>query len=290
VVNITDKYEDAVFDDRDLSVVVTTFKQLGFALYSLNNYLKKQNAINEQLRKEIDELKESVEQGKKFSSLGKLVGGLVHEINNPLDGIIRYLNLSLDCMEEEGSSKEYLLEAKKGVSRIAQFVRSLLDFTWSLSSHLTEIDVNQMLEEALFLFNYYFTSYNIHLEKNLSADMPRVAAREGIKIVFNNIIRNACEAMKQTGGTFTVSTCVKNGKVEICFTDTGRGIPQDIKDRIFEPFFTTKNMGEGSGLGLAICQEIVQSYQGKISVRSKEGKGTVFLIQLPRIKEVNPGN
>jgi signal transduction histidine kinase len=186
----------------------------------------------------------------------------------------------LDYLEEDNIVREYLLEAKNGLNRIAQFVRSLLDFCWSLSSQEREVDINRAVDEALFLFNYYFASYNIKVEKYFSCDLPRVAS-QGLKIAFNNIIKNACEVMKQSGGKLVVSTLIKDGSAEIKFTDTGGGISPEIRKKIFEPFFTTKSMGEGSGLGLAISQEIVQHYGGKILVESEERWGSTFIIQLP---------
>jgi len=242
VLNLTEK-EDGVFDDQDLNTVLEICKNLGIAMYALKNYLKKQKEDKERLLKEIENLKKVIDHSQKFSSLGKLVGGFIHEINNPLDGIIRYINLSLDCLEEESIVKEYLFEAKQGLNRIARFIRSLLDFCWSLSSSQNSIDINRALEESLFLFNYYFHRYRI-------------------EVLF-------------------ISTQIEGGRIKIVFKDTGCGIPEEIKEKIFEPFFTTKKIGEGSGLGLAISYEIIQRYQGKIFVESEKNQGATFVIELP---------
>ena len=278
VVNITDKFK-GTFDHKDLRVVVTISMYLGIALHSLKNYLEEQKRRNEELTKELGNLKKSAEQSKKLSSLGKVVGGLVHEINNPLDGVIRYFNLAFDCVEEEGLVKEYLQEAKAGLARIATIVRSLLDFCWSLSPQEGQIDTNRVIEESLFLFSHYIVSKNIEVKKYLAPQLPKLPDYR-LKLVFNNIIKNACEAMRR-GGTLIVYTAVNNSFVEIRFKDTGQGIAPELQSRIFEPFFTTKNMGEGSGLGLAISYEIVQRYKGNIFVESEPEKGTTFIIQLP---------
>ena len=278
VLNLTEK-EDGVFDDQDLNTVLEICKNLGIAMYALKNYLKKQKEDKERLLKEIENLKKVIDHSQKFSSLGKLVGGFIHEINNPLDGIIRYINLSLDCLEEESIVKEYLFEAKQGLNRIARFIRSLLDFCWSLSSSQNSIDINRALEESLFLFNYYFHRYRIEVKKFFSP-LPKVLDR-GLRVVFNNIIKNACDAMKESGGELFISTQIEGGRIKIVFKDTGCGIPEEIKEKIFEPFFTTKKIGEGSGLGLAISYEIIQRYQGKIFVESEKNQGATFVIELP---------
>jgi len=242
---------------------------------------KKQKELNESLTKELENLKKSFDHYKKFYSLGKLVGSLVHEINNPLDGVIRYVNLAFDRLEEDGITKEYLEEVKRGLNRIAKLVKSLLDFSWSLSPQEGTIDINQTIEESLYMLNHWVIAYNITVEKFYNPDLPKLPDYR-LKLVCNNIIKNACQAMKQ-GGTLNIYTALYNGYVEIRFKDTGEGISEDIQDKIFDPFFTTKSMGEGSGLGLAICYEIVQRYKGNISVESYPKKGTTFIIHLPKI-------
>ncbi len=284
VLNLTEK-EKGVFENKDLTTALKICENLGIAMYILKNYLKKQKEEKKRLLKEIENLKKVIDHSQKFSSLGKLVGGFIHEINNPLDGIIRYINLSLDCLEEESIVKEYLFEAKQGLNRIARFIRSLLDFCWSLSSSKNSIDINRALEESLFLFSYYFHRYNIEIRKEICTELPKITDR-GLKVVFNNIIKNACDAMKESGGELFISTQIEKGKIKIVFKDSGCGIPEDIKEKIFEPFFTTKKVGEGSGLGLAISYEIIQRYQGKIFVESKKGEGATFIVELPLKNEL----
>jgi len=280
VINLTDKPAGRAFNDKDLHAVLINCRYVGTALHILKRYLDNQKDLNQEFAKELEGLKRSVEGHKKFSSLGKFVGGLVHEINNPLDGVIRYVNLTLDSLKEDDISKEYLLEAKKGLNRIAKFVRSLLDFSWSLSSSGREADINKAVEECLFQFSQKFTSYNIRVEKMFCPDLPKMPDY-GLKIIFNNIIKNAVEAMEVRGGFLRISTVLVNGGLEIVFADTGKGIPVEVQGKIFDPFFTTKNMGEGSGLGLAISSEILDRYQGKISVESQENLGATLRITLP---------
>jgi len=279
VVNVTEKTAGGIFDGQDLKAVMDICHHLGIAVFNLKNYLDRQKEERDALLAQVALLEKNLEHSQKFSSLGKLVGGLVHEINNPLDGIIRYVNLACDCVQEEEVIKEYLTEARQGLKRIATTIRSLLDFSWSMSSSEGVIDVNRALEESLFTLRHYLSSHNIQVKKETALSLPKLPDYR-LKLVFDNIIKNACEAMKH-GGEFTVGTDFYDNMIKIRFSDTGDGIPRDIQEKIFEPFFTTKNMGEGSGLGMAISYEIVQRYQGTISIESEEGKGTTFTVRLP---------
>ena len=279
VVNVTDKSTGSAFDDKDLRIILNICKYLGLAFYSLESYLNKQKKMTEEISNELDRLKKSLGRSKKFSSLGKIVGGLVHEINNPLDGVIRYVNLTLGYLEEDGPAKEYLQEAKAGLVRIARIVRSLLDFSWSLSPQDGTIDINRTIEESLFAFNRLILTNNIEVKKFFNPELEQVPDFR-LKLVFNNIIKNACEAMND-GGILTIYTGNNEDGVQIIFQDTGEGIREDLQEKIFDPFFTTKKMGEGSGLGLAISHEIIQRYKGTIHLKSKPGEGTAFIIHIP---------
>lgn len=284
VVNITDKSRGETFDDSDLRIVLNISRYLGIALYSLKNYLEKQNRLNEKLNKEIEHLNKTIQHYEKFSSLGKLVGGLVHEINNPLDGIIRYVNLAFDCAEDDTPIKEYLREARNGLVRIAKVVRALLDFSWSLSVREGEVDINRAIKESLLIFNHNILANNIEVKTIFASDLPSLPDYN-LRLVFNNIIKNAYEAMKNRG-TLTIYTGINNGGIEIKVEDTGEGIPKDLHEKIFEPFFTTKCMGEGSGLGLAISYEIIKRYNGNITLESEPGEGSAFTIWLPVQKHI----
>ncbi|MCM8774101.1 MAG: ATP-binding protein [Candidatus Omnitrophica bacterium] len=282
VINITDKFDGAPFDNNDLNTVEKIANYLGIAIHSLNNYLKEQHRINEQFKKEIEELRASLTQLEKFASIGKMIGGFVHEVNNPLDGIIRYVNLALDCLDEDSLVKSYLTEAKKGLNRLVRFVKALLDFFWGLSLKDKEINILEAIEEAFLMRCNCFSLHNIKVEKFFPSSLPHISDF-GIKVVFDNIIKNACEAMKE-GGVLKVTVLLENGGIKISFKDNGVGIPKDIQEKIFEPFFTTKSMGEGAGLGLAISREIINRYRGKIYVESEVGKGSEFTVYIPLIK------
>jgi signal transduction histidine kinase len=265
VININDKASGKSFTLKDLRSVSL-----------ICNYIAPR--LCEDIQKPGDEEQDRL---KKFASIGKLVSGMAHELNNPLDGIIRFVNLSLECMDEEGIVREYLLNAKKGLNRIVNIIRALLDFAQSSSAVFNRpIDINKAIEDSLFIMSPYIQSNNIEVIRQFAQNLPEVCDN-GLKLVFNNIIKNACDAI-QEGGILKVWTGMRSGFIEIKFSDTGPGIPEEIRDKIFEPFFTTREMGKGSGLGLAICYDIIhERYKGKIFLEEGNKKGATFIIQLP---------
>ena len=172
------------------------------------------------------------------------------------------------------------MESKKGLNRIVKIIRSLLDFGRTGTQTPAHIDVSKTLDESLFLMNHYFLTGKITVSKRLDQNLPLVYDY-GLKLIFTNILKNACDAIGQDEGTIGVITEKRNGFIDIQIADTGPGVPKEIQDKIFEPFFTTKEMGKGSGLGLSICLNIVEKYKGCILMQSVPGKGTTFTIRIP---------
>ncbi len=282
VVNITDKLRGDSFNQSDLDIVLEISRHLGIAVNMVKSYFEEQKKRNQKLIEQVRALEEYVDESQKFSSLGKLVGSIVHEINNPLDGVSRYVNLAFDTMPADTECKRYLGEAKKGLGHIAKTVRSLLDFSWSLSPQGASIDVNREIEESLFMLDHFINSRAITVKKYFSPGLPGLPDHK-LKIAFNNIIKNACEAMGN-GGSLSIHTALCDNALEIVFKDTGPGISEEARAMIFRPFFTTKPAGKGSGLGLAITSDIIKRYNGSISIESKQQEGAAFIITLPFLK------
>ena len=227
---------------------------------------------------EMESLKKKVEIEEKFADLGKFASGISHELNNPLDGVIRYVNLALDCLGE-GAVREYLIETKTGLSRIANIIRSLLELVRRKRGNVKYVDVNKTIENCILNIRYKAMYKNIDIRKNLSNELPSIADL-GLESVFSNLLSNAVDALEEKGA-IDVETCFRDGFFEIVISDTGCGIHSADIGRIFEPFFTTKEMTKGCGLGLSICYDIVKRYNGRIDVSSSSGKGTKFTIYLP---------
>ncbi|MCM8773659.1 MAG: HAMP domain-containing histidine kinase [Candidatus Omnitrophica bacterium] len=213
----------------------------------------------------------------------ELTAGILHELINPLDGIIRYTNLSLDYLEENNPLKEYLLEIKSGLNRITKTLRY---FSIAYHNSITDrfVDINKTIEDTITMMGNYFLLDNIEIRKIFTRGLPLIPDL-GIRLVFSNILKNSIDALGLRGGVIEIHTEKNKETIKISFSDNGSGITSDIKDKIFEPFFTTKSKDKGSGLGLAICKRIVDKYGGRLTVESEENKGAIFTIYLPLFLE-----
>ncbi|MBU1933363.1 MAG: GAF domain-containing sensor histidine kinase [Candidatus Omnitrophica bacterium] len=233
-----------------------------------------------QLVSELESMKKKVESESKFSDMGKFAGAISHELNSPLDGIIRYVNLALNSMEE-GTSKEYLIEAKGGLARVTNIIRSLLELARRKKDSLSRlVDINEVINNSLELLRYQAMYKGVEVKKELSQDLPKIYDY-GIGSVFSNIFKNALDAIGERGSISVGTSCEKDGMIKIAISDTGCGIPRSDIGHIFEPFFSKKEKADGVGLGLSICYDIVKRYNGRIDVSSELGQGSRFVIYLP---------
>lgn len=215
----------------------------------------------------------------RLAVVGKLAARIAHELNNPLDGILRFVNLALRVKEEGDPAQRYLEQARKGLMRMVKIVRELLEFSRSTITSFEQTSVNNMVEEALRAMESQTVAHGVRVATNLAPDLPHVRSGD-LYQVFCNLIKNAVDAMPE-GGTLTVTSGREGDELLIRFADTGPGVPVDIRDKVFEPFFTTKKSGEGTGLGLAISQDIVEKYGGRISLACGPVGGTTFTITVP---------
>jgi len=234
----------------------------------------------------------------KLVSVGQLAASVVHEVNNPLAGIMIYVKLFLkkyknNTLQTE-STEGQLLKMEKELDRTTRIIRNLLDFARQSEPSMNLVEVNKVIDAALFLVGNQINLENVRLEKNLDPDLPRVLADfDKIQQVMINIILNAIQAMPD-GGNLTVTTSfVKNTKigdsrkdaVRIDIQDTGIGIPKENLNKLFNPFFTTKEKGKGVGLGLSVVHGIIGKHQGRIDVESELNVGTRFSIYLEGMHE-----
>ena len=284
VINITDKTSKKTFsqEEMDYLLIISNCISFVFERVKLMEEIKTQKEKIERLSFDKSYLDKQLNLAKKFASLGKISSGIAHEINNPLDGVIRYTNLCLERFKDGEVVKEYLSEVKGGLHRITNIIRSFLEFSRHHNTAIKSmIDINKAIDESLTSISKNISiKNNLTVTKNYSQDLPEIIDK-GIKHVFINLIKNACEAMGERGGILTIDSRKNNEFIEVGINDTGCGIPQENMPRIFEPFFTTKPIDKGAGLGLALCYDIIERYNGNIGVESKTGKGTTFTISIP---------
>mgnify|MGYP003681906808 CR=1 FL=1 len=218
----------------------------------------------------------------RLAAVGKHASKVAHELNNPLDGILRYINLAMRIVEQENLTKpkEYLTQCRQGLMRMVQIVSELLEFSRSTYTPLEYVKVEQIIEDAVKTMESRAEAANISIVRNYTFSMPQVRSGNLFQ-VFCNLVKNALDAMPN-GGQIRISTSLSADDtilVELC--DTGTGFPPDSADAIFEPFFTTKEGGKGTGLGLAVCRDIVESYHGRIMAKNAPGGGSIFSVYLP---------
>jgi signal transduction histidine kinase len=216
----------------------------------------------------------------RLAAVGKLAARVAHELNNPLDGILRYLSLATRVMNTDtAAAGRYVDEARKGITRMVQIVRQLLEFSRNAHDGADHGNVNKLLDEAIQSFAEAARERGVTIVCNYD-DPPAPVQTTNLFHVFCNLIKNALDAMP-AGGTLTVTSRSDDRLVRVTFEDDGAGIPPEAFDHIFEPFFTTKPPGEGTGLGLAICREVIDRAGGSIAAENVRPHGACFRISIP---------
>lgn len=231
---------------------------------------------------EITDVKKQLAGVQNLTTLGKLTSKVAHELNNPMDGILRYINLTIRAVERENleKPKEYLLHCRHGLMRMVQIVSDLLEFSRTTYATEEHVKLEQILEDAIRMMEIKAETSNAQISRHYALDIPLIRS-SNLYQVFCNLIKNALEAMP-TGGELTISTRLEADNTAVVeFRDTGIGIATENSEAIFEPFFTTKDKGKGTGLGLTICKDIIKKYDGRITAEKAPEGGSIFTIYLP---------
>jgi PAS domain S-box-containing protein len=231
----------------------------------------------------------------KMMSLGRLAASVVHEINNPLSGILNYVRLMSRLLqdgvfsdERRGKFKRYLSIAETETSRCSQIVSNLLSFSRRSPAVFAPVDVAEILRRSILLSQHKLELSRIRLEPRIPSGLPAVEGDfNQLQQCVINLIFNAIDAMPQ-GGTLPLEARAGDPAptVSILVQDTGPGIPAEHLPSIFEPFFTTKSEGHGLGLGLSTVYGIVERHHGTVEARNREGGGALFVITLPMSRPV----
>ncbi|MBW2352426.1 MAG: PAS domain-containing protein [Deltaproteobacteria bacterium] len=246
----------------------------------------------EERTRQLKETHEKLLHQDKMASLGKLSASVVHEINNPIAGILNLLMLLRRIIKEGTVDGEeiqqfvqYLNLMETETRRIGRIVSNLLAFSRQSGMMVKQVDLNRVMEKTLFLNSNLLKINGIRVEKNLAGDLPRITGSEDqLQQVFMNLVSNAAEAMESSEkGALRIETehSLKNNSILIRVQDSGVGIVKENLGTLFEPFFTTKKSGKGVGLGLSVVYGIVRDHNGSISVESEVGKGTTFEVEIP---------
>ncbi|HUU49348.1 MAG TPA: ATP-binding protein [Nitrospinota bacterium] len=291
------------FTEKDVEVLSAFADQAAIALENerLFKDLEKLFGDLEEAKKELEgwgqELEKKVEErtrelkdvqaqlihSERLAATGRLAASIAHEINNPLQAIDSFVSTVMKNIDQKSQNRKYLKFALEGINRISNIVKQLLAFHRPEAERKELLDINTVVQKTLLLTKNQLSLSNVKVVEEFSSDLPKVmVSSQQMHQVLLNLILNAQDAMPE-GGEIRIQTGEDNGVVHIDISDTGLGIPEEIRDKIFEPFFSTKKREKGTGLGLSVSYGIIKAHNGDILVKSKEREGTTFTIKLPVI-------
>ncbi len=329
LIDVSDAAKKITDGDFDIKIKKSNFSEINELIYSYNEMAFQLNELYSSLELKVQERTIALEtanyklqetqammvHSEKMRSLGELVAGIAHEINNPINFIhgnimilqnyvadllnlidlyeannatipdeiktqIEELKQDIDLDFLRDDVKDLIKSCIEGTERTKNIVLDLKNFSRMEEMVLTQFDIPKEIDTTLNILNNKYKN-RITVIKNYAPDTPKIEAYGGqLNQVFMNILDNAQDAMKETG-TLTINTYKDGQSVKIEFIDTGSGIPEENLKKIFDPFFTTKAVGKGTGLGMSISYRVINDHHGRIEVESELGKGTKFTITLP---------
>jgi two-component system, NtrC family, sensor kinase len=268
---------------------------------SLEQQVLERTKLAEELGRTNQKLRETqthLIHSEKMAGLGQLVAGIAHEINNPMafvinniflvDEALGFLAAKTADLPPEAAAKidkmrMRIRDAKGGATRVKELVSKLRTFSRLDEGTVKTVDIHESIESVL-LFLRHRMEDRIEVERDYGEVEQLTCFAGELNQVLMNLVANAIEAIDGPG-RITLVTEQQNGDFVFRVRDTGKGIPEEIRNRIFEPFFTTKPIGEGTGLGLAISYGIVKAHRGSMEFLSRPGQGTEFILKIPVSQE-----
>ncbi|TNF49593.1 HAMP domain-containing protein [bacterium] len=232
--------------------------------------------------RKIQEMQSVLIRSEKLASLGELVAGIAHELNNPLTGIMIHAPMIAEDPRLDPTLREDCKTIIEEAKRCSKIVGELLDFSRVSDIQKTMSSINETIDRALALIEHHADFHDIDIIKKYETDIPDLFMDSSqIEQVVVNMLVNASQAMPE-GGSITITTKWRpsDSTIVVQMTDTGVGIPADNLEKLFDPLFTKKGH-KGTGLGLSVSYGIIESHGGEIHVLSKVGEGTTFIIELP---------
>jgi signal transduction histidine kinase len=272
---------------RNFRLLVTMAATLVLGLF----VFLKQFLLDRQLISLLDESRRSYEnlqrlqthlvQKEKLASLGQLVAGAAHEINNPLAAILGYSELLASQTSLKGEQASMAQRIGQQARRTRDLVADLLSFSQQSPSEKVLVDVTAVVQRALQMHEVQVRGKNIRVEANLDLGLPRIWGNTNQLLqTFLHLTENAIDALNEVGGgSLLVSAKSENNEVVVQFSDSGPGMTDP--QRVFDPFYTTKPIGKGTGLGLSATYGVIQDHQGQITCHNKPEGGAVFVVRFP---------
>jgi C4-dicarboxylate-specific signal transduction histidine kinase len=257
------------------------------AMIHIMGDLRETTAGMQRREQELRDKQEQLVQAGKLATLGELTAGVAHELNNPLNNTGLFVGNAIDLIELAKMDRDRIVGELRGalqqVGKATEIISHLRTFGRAAPVSREPISLRQVIARALSLVQEQFRLREIAVTVDLGPTDPVVVGNPiQLEQVFINLLTNARDAMARASvKAIRISGAVRSSAVEVCFADTGAGIPPGLEGRIFDPFFTTKAVGKGTGLGLSITYGIIKEHGGTISVVSAPGEGATFVIHFP---------
>jgi len=262
------------FRGVDLEMFLVLARQALVALENARLYADLRNYV-----KRVEDSQEALLRAEKMAAAGRLTASIAHEVNNPLQSVQNCLHIAGREDVPPEKRKEYFDLAREELERLMKTMQRMLDFYRPGAARMTSVDVLELLQHVLSLTSQQLGQRHIQVIAELPEKLPPInAVSSQIQQVFFNLILNAFDVMPG-GGTLTIQARQAVNGVELLFTDSGPGIPEELRNNIFEPFFSTKD--GGTGLGLTVSYNIVTSHGGTLNLLDGHGAGACFRLFLP---------
>jgi len=274
-------YINEIFSVFTLGIII----YIVIKIYKFICLLEEQNVSLQKALKELKEAEAELVESEKLAAMGRLSAQLSHEINNPLCAIqtsINTIKYIVTNNEKTEKIKDIADRISGELTRLTKLSKDILGFVRPVKEEAKPVNINEIINYAINFYKSQLEQKKITIEFNTERHLPDVIVSiDKMKQVFSNLILNSQDAMPEGGKLIITTKKHSDDEIEILFTDTGCGIPNEIMNKIFESFFTTKKEGKGTGLGLFTAKNIIKTYGGSIKVESTIGKGTTFIIRLP---------
>ena len=292
-------FEEGVIQRAKHSVITPTGERRYYQLTTtplvdINEQVSQVLCLIEDVTQQVEMQLKLIQAGK-LAAIGELASGLAHQLNNPLVGILNYVQLLQRRIGPNDPNRELLDTVERGARQCKDIVRNLLNFSRPHHFNFEMLDLRNVLDSTLVLIENSLKVGNIVISKEIKDDLPPIEGNlTQIQQVFLNILMNSFHAMPKGGRIKILAEVIDNEVIDnkdnhkycvVRFTDSGKGIPKSIIDKIFDPFFTTKDKNKGTGLGLSIAYGIIKAHNGKIEVESEEGVGTTFSVYFPVVQQ-----
>lgn len=305
IMALGEKRSGELFVHEDIELLETIANQGAIAIENAGNYERIEEVnieLEEKVRErtkalaaaleEKDRTQQQLIRSESLASIGQLVAGTAHELNNPLASSSSLIQTSVETIgkskDVKDAERDELIEdlqfSLKELDRAANIVKSLLGLSRQTQAYVEQVNINILIDDALRVLRNRYKGAEITIERDFGKDLPEIEGNfANLGQVAINIINNAIQALPDGKGRITLVTRYEEDKdiVRIECRDTGEGMPPEEVRDAFKPFFTTKKPGEGTGLGLYISHEIIKKHDGSIAIQSEKGRGTVLSVELP---------